>query len=327
MSCTHPFKAFKTGFKTVKGKDDFVMFSSGCDDCVDYDIASRKKRINLSYTSYHFRNGHIFLDDPTDIPCGSCVGCRLDLAKEWKVRNCLEAAFHQEKYFITLTYDDEHLPINENGEPYLEYDHMQRFFKRLRKVVSFRYFGIGEYGDLQHRPHWHLLFYGHLDGFKLYAPNQFTSELLSKEWFYGKHIVEQVTPGSVSYVSGYCEKKQIDPDGYEFPVKPFRFMSRKPGIGMAYLEEHKQSVEDTKKVYGRFSESLKATSAPLPSAFKRKLSDEAWMEEYKEAAKLAGMKMEELDKVVYGIKERYALQDRIERGLYETVQRFRKDKL
>lgn len=66
---------------------------------------------------------------PIKLPCGQCLGCRLDYSREWAVRCTHEALLHQENSFITLTYDDEHLPWDRG----LRKKHWQDFAKRLRK--------------------------------------------------------------------------------------------------------------------------------------------------------------------------------------------------
>ena len=93
------------------------------------------------------------------VPCGQCIGCRLDRARSWSVRMMHEAQLVDEKCFITLTYDDEHLPADGS----LRKSDFQKFMKRLRKEYSDRrisYFMCGEYGEENHRPHYHAVLFG-----------------------------------------------------------------------------------------------------------------------------------------------------------------------
>lgn len=48
------------------------------------------------------------------LPCGKCIGCRLDYSREWAVRCTLEMQDHPKDtcWFLTLTYDDEHVPVS-----------------------------------------------------------------------------------------------------------------------------------------------------------------------------------------------------------------------
>ena len=54
------------------------------------------------------------------LPCGQCLNCKLNKAKEWAVRCVLEASLYDENFFVTLTYDDEHYP--EDASLHREHD-------------------------------------------------------------------------------------------------------------------------------------------------------------------------------------------------------------
>lgn len=47
------------------------------------------------------------------VPCGNCIGCRLDYSKQWANRLMMELQYHDSAYFVTLTYDDDHIPKSE----------------------------------------------------------------------------------------------------------------------------------------------------------------------------------------------------------------------
>lgn len=47
----------------------------------------------------------------TIIPCGQCLQCRINHAKNWATRLELEAQSYNNVQFLTLTYDDEHVPV------------------------------------------------------------------------------------------------------------------------------------------------------------------------------------------------------------------------
>lgn len=135
------------------------------------------------------------------LPCGSCLGCQISRAREWAIRCSLEASQHDDVSFVTLTYDDDHLP------PTLCKAHLQGFFKRLRlglaPLVRIRFFASGEYGEQTFRPHYHALVFGMRD----------FSPLLEAAWTDSSgvpigHVREDpVTPEVISYVAGYCAKK------------------------------------------------------------------------------------------------------------------------
>lgn len=108
------------------------------------------------------------------IPCGQCLSCRLAYSKDWAIRCMLEAQDHEFNYFVTLTYDDFHLPSGE----FVDYDgivwesdlrrrDVQLFMKNLREFertennnTGIKVFYCGEYGDENGRPHYHLCLFG-----------------------------------------------------------------------------------------------------------------------------------------------------------------------
>lgn len=186
------------------------------------------------------------------IPCGQCIGCRLDYAKRWADRCLAESLCHDSNYFLTLTYDDEHLPAKREGSPIhsLEPRELQLFMKRLRKKFSnqtIRFFACGEYGELNMRPHYHLILFGlKLDDLKLLRKSDlgqpyYISESISRLWTYGYHIIGDCTWNTCSYVARYMVKKQkgfnakvYDELNYE---PEFCRMSRRPGLGKEFYEE------------------------------------------------------------------------------------------
>ena len=84
----------------------------------------------------------------------------------------LELQYHDSAYFVTLTYDDFHIPKAyypdpETGEVHTSYTLCKRDFqlwmKRLRKKFSddkIRFFACGEYGGQTKRPHYHAIVFG-----------------------------------------------------------------------------------------------------------------------------------------------------------------------
>lgn len=106
-----------------------------------------------------------FFDARILVPCGHCSLCQAKKQRSLAARCKMECQQHDRlPFFITLTYDDEHLP--KDGE--LCYRDVQLFYKRFRqflvRVYQFtspiRYFCAGEYGLKNDRPHYHLLLFG-----------------------------------------------------------------------------------------------------------------------------------------------------------------------
>lgn len=189
-----------------------------------------------------------------DIPCGQCIGCRLDYSRKWADRLMMEASHHEHSWFVTLTYSDVNLPLGgradpETGEliefvPTLRKRDCQLFMKRLRKAVApqkVRFYCGGEYGDKSFRPHMHLILFGlDLNDLKFYKLNNlsqpyYTSELLSNCWDNkGYVVVSPATYETMAYTARYVTKKLKGFESIFYKQAgiepPFSLMSRKPGI-------------------------------------------------------------------------------------------------
>lgn len=196
------------------------------------------------------------------VPCGQCIGCRLERGRQWTVRMMHEASLHEQNCFLTLTYDEKHLP---KGGTLVKSD-FQDFMKRFRKWLEpkrISYFMCGEYGSQKNRPHYHAIIFGFDFRGQRYVPGQpsdpldrlgacsrrhppkgFQSPELKELWPMGNNYVGTVTAQSCGYVARYCLKKvtgvqadehyrRIDPDtGEIFWLLPeYANMSTRPGIG------------------------------------------------------------------------------------------------
>lgn len=190
------------------------------------------------------------------VPCGKCTGCRLERSRQWAVRCMHEATLHERNCFITLTYSDDHLPVDYSVH---ERD-WQLFMKKLRKHCEpnkIRFFACGEYGDQNQRPHYHALIFGHDFNDKILKErNQrgdplYLSKSLDQLWSLGMSTVGSLTYQSASYTARYAMKKISGPQadnhylrthplhGFICRVRPeFLLMSRRPGLGQGWFEKH-----------------------------------------------------------------------------------------
>lgn len=205
------------------------------------------KAIPLADTARH--------GSPTPIPCGQCIGCRLERSRQWAIRLLKEAKLHERSSFLTLTYNDDHLPRLPNGRPTLVLDDVQLFLKRLRRHFEpnrLRFFQCGEYGEQTERPHHHMILFGEdfckdrsniEDSRSGYS--QYNSPVLEELWNKGRCTISEVSFESAAYVARYCVKK-VTGKGATFHYsgrKPeFVTMSRNPGIGAGYFDEFKSDV-------------------------------------------------------------------------------------
>jgi len=208
------------------------------------------------------------------VPCGQCIGCRLERSRQWAVRCMHEASLYDDNCFLTLTYDDEHLPPGGS----LVKKHASDFIKRLRERVRsasggrFRVYYCGEYGEKLARPHYHLLLFGFDfadkyfwrnsgSGFRLYR-----SEFLESVWTFGSSEIGAVSFESAAYVARYVMKKRLGRDAKEYYtrvdefgqvwelVPEFTDMSRRPGIGKPWLDRFSKEVYDHDSVISNFRE-------------------------------------------------------------------------
>lgn len=183
------------------------------------------------------------------LPCGKCVGCRESWSRQWALRCVHEAQLHEENSFLTLTYDEEHMP--KNGS--LDKKHISDFMKRLRKKINLKvkYFYSGEYGPKYDRPHYHLLLFGYDFKDKMFLKENkhgdklYSSPELEKLWFQGFNVVGNVDFGSAGYVAQYALKKiksaeDIKNCGDKLPE--FVCMSRRPGLGTNWINKFQSDV-------------------------------------------------------------------------------------
>lgn len=179
--------------------------------------------------------------------CGQCMPCRVSKRRVWTHRLMLEAKLHADNAFVTLTYNDDTMPRNDEFRGILVPKHMQDFLKRLRKAYSgatdgrkLRFYGVGEYGDNSWRPHFHLaLFnfpncrYGHSRYSSVVSNCCFVCDMVRDSWGYGNILVAELNVNSSQYVCGYVTKKMTDKEDPRLKGLPPEFarMSLRPGIG------------------------------------------------------------------------------------------------
>ena len=202
--------------------------------------------------------------DADIVTCGSCYGCRVRTTLDWSLRCMHELQMHDDiGCFLTLTYDDEHVP--QNGS--LVKEHLSAFHRSLRKKLkrkglNYKYFQCGEYGDKSNRPHYHMIIFGWYPHDAEHPANSrkghqfFTSKTIAKSWGKGFVAVGTVTKDSCAYVAKYCQKKitgdaaeqhytRFDSETGEcWQVLPeFSSQSNKPrGIGFEWFEKYLSDV-------------------------------------------------------------------------------------
>lgn len=207
------------------------------------------------------------------VPCGHCLGCRLDYSRNWADRMMLELETAKEAIFVTLTYNEDHVPILFDEESgvfgyTLKKRDCQLFLKNLRRdydgkdghpYAKIRFYLAGEYGPQTLRPHYHAIIFGlSLDDFPLRIPKG-QNELGQQYWIIpelelcwkdengskGFVLASDVSWETCAYVSRYVLKKAFNnyvPSGDRGFEPEFNLMSRRPGIGREYLDLHPECL-------------------------------------------------------------------------------------
>ncbi len=200
-----------------------------------------------------------FSDMEVMLPCGQCIGCRLEKSRQWAMRCVHEASMHDDNCFITLTYSDEFLPRFGS----LDRRAFGLFMKRLRKCYEpqrIRFYSCGEYGEESGRPHYHALLFGFDFADKVFLRKRgehtcWRSPALEKLWPFGLSELGSVSFDSAAYVARYIVKKvtgELADAHYERVdactgevgqlEREYATMSRRPGIGRSWIDRFKGEV-------------------------------------------------------------------------------------
>lgn len=183
-------------------------------------------------------------------PCGQCLPCRTNRRRIWTHRIMLEAKLHGDNAFVTLTYSDDELVFTtDTNRATLVPDDLSLFMKRLRKSVEplrIRFFGVGEYGDVTERPHYHLAIFGfpvcrrgNTSVSRVTGRCCDVCDLVQSAWGKGIVYIGDLSNNSAQYVAGYVVKKMTAADDMRLDgrVPEFSRMSRRPGIGVDFMHE------------------------------------------------------------------------------------------
>lgn len=226
MKCTKPIRAWVAG-KTAAQQDLYV-----------------------------FKRPTHTTEEPILLPCGKCLNCSFDRSRDWAVRSYHESITSRQAEFITLTYNDEHLPENN----WCDKTEIPKFMKRFRKNIgaNCKYLGVQEYGSKNGRAHYHIILFGYQFPDKKFwdiSPSghpTYRSELLESLWLDKKRqskgfslLGDQVTFETAAYVSRYtiAKRQQLyyDQETGEILREPEKnFMSK--GIGLDWYKKHKHML-------------------------------------------------------------------------------------
>lgn len=228
--------------------------------------------------SFSAPTAQVHADDPSFradlVPCGRCIACRLSKAHDWSVRGMLELYCHDKASFVTLTYDDAHLPKNLSLDRKCFSDWVKRFREDLRqKGIFIRVLASGEYGDRSHRPHYHAIVYGFdfPDREPLYrvkGVQYYTSPLLSKKWKFGNHVIGEANKTTIAYCAKYVLKKVTGDKAkqhYGDREPEFAYYPNSPALGLTFFQKF------TSDLYPKNFISIDGKKTPIPRYFYKRL--------------------------------------------------------
>lgn len=214
------------------------------------------------------------------VPCGKCLGCLNEKRNAWTFRLLEEKKQSKNCFFLTLTYNDKHIP--KDGKVSVE--ELQLYFKRVRKSQTvfeksklkhwkmpiesltgisryipkseLRYFAVGEYGDKFGRPHYHAIVF---NVYKSVLESKWKDPETNEDKGYVKAY--PVTQPAIHYVTKYSLK----------PNENIMICSK--GLGESYItdeskEYHLDLLEMNGEIYLTYPGGKKQT---MPRYYKEKI--------------------------------------------------------
>lgn len=184
----------------------------------------------LTKSKTKYDDGRVKLHNPSYVPCGKCYACNMNKKLSWLFRFQVEEENSLQSYFVTLTYDNDHLTdVNKK--------HLQNYFRFLRREKHvFKYYAIGEYGTKTNRPHYHAAIF-----LQSQTQKKFEHDL-EKKWNHGNILTQKLEIGSMNYVLHYhIRPKEPIPGKFTFSI-----MSK--GLGSQLFENktmlnHLQNID------------------------------------------------------------------------------------
>lgn len=180
-------------------------------------------------------------------PCNHCRGCIKDYIQAWSDRCTFEAQTQDRpSAFVTLTYNDDYLPVNK----FVSHDDVTKFMKRFRYYLSkgdkqrkLRFYIASEYGLEDFRPHYHCQIFG-FDPQNSFDMNALYLAWSSKKNPIGFFSADYLNPGRVRYCFKYVSKEK-NPDYYDDILKRgleplFHTMSN--GIGFDWFCQNVEHI-------------------------------------------------------------------------------------
>lgn len=230
------------------------------------------------------------------VPCGKCVQCIERRKMEWGFRMTNEMENSKTAYFVTLTYNNEHVPITRYGiktlTPHKDItelikvkgkkrrvrrpsNHLVNFFKKLRvnqerseitiehlsnnlkPTDRIKYYAAAEYGEERGRPHYHAII--------------FNASLVNieKSWTYGETHIVKANEHTISYVMKYLDKHVGKKQDWR---KTPEYNSMSEEVGLEYIVRNKSWHKINIDVL--YVTTRKGIRIPMPRYYRERIWDE-----------------------------------------------------
>jgi hypothetical protein len=179
---------------------------------------------------------HPYTGGPVPVGCGKCLPCRINKRRTLSHRLMLESYVHDANLFVTLTYNDAHLPSNLHLDPLAP----RLWLKRVRRALAprkVRAFTVGEYGEKTGRAHYHVALFNTKFEDIMVLEDKWSDPKTKKP--IGTIHCGDITAASANYIAGYVTKKMTNRDNFhlQMPIPrrnrhpEFARYPNNPGLG------------------------------------------------------------------------------------------------
>lgn len=131
-------------------------------------------------------------------------------------------------WFLTLTYDQIHIPVTSDYVPTLQRQRFQNWINATkRRTGPFQHYAVGEYGDDTMRPHYHMA---------IFPTQRSQIDDIADQWTYGNISCYPLIPQRARYLARYTAKKLTKADDSRLAScqePEFRKSSTRPPLGLA----------------------------------------------------------------------------------------------
>lgn len=231
--------------------------------------------------------------------CGKCLPCLIKRKAQWSYRMVEEKRSSFSSYFVTLTYNDQHLPMTDSGSSgnvtdhrhfikwlkyyederrlqkrtYLSQEEVNRIGGNEKEVGKIKYYGVTEYGDLKGRIHLHYILFNIRDTNSISMAwseqRKLRRGVYSPGKEYGRVDIDECNVNTIDYVLKYMVKERKE-DTSDQKEQERSFMSK--GIGKCVVDP--EFIRYIQQPKGNQVVNQRGSKIPLPRYFNKKYVSE-----------------------------------------------------